>query len=149
MRNRATRIESPEVEAAIEETRRFLEPRVRDPSWKGDPLPARWKMNFALIEIERSSLPDFVKSIARSAILKAMHQGKRDSKPTRWYRYEAICAAAERLTPRYHLTRNEATKDKQSACGIVWQALRRLDVKMTEKRINEIVLNDPKRSPTC
>jgi hypothetical protein len=131
-----------EVEAAIEDTYRFLEPHVSRLAWAADPDRDAIKLLNAFEEIENSSLPKWVKLRVREPLVKAMR--KRHGKPKRRFRDFTIAAAANRLIARgYDATRNDATRHTQSASSIVRQALRRLGVTMKEKQINTIVLKYP------
>jgi hypothetical protein len=141
MRDPATRVD-PEVEVAVEETRRFLEPYVRSPCWRADVDRQMITLYDAQLLIEVSLLPKWVKDSVREPLFNAML--KRKAKPTRHYRNYNIHLAACPLVKRgYLLTRNEVTRDKQSAAAIIQKALARLGVRMSEKQINAIVLNPP------
>jgi hypothetical protein len=77
MRDPATCFD-PEVEAAIEETSRFLQSYVQDDAWKGASNitgPAA-DMDAAVYEIERSALPDWAKNLVVWACL---HQKKKSA----------------------------------------------------------------------
>ena len=144
MRDPATHID-PAVEAAIEETRRILECYVRFDYWKADPdsslSPDIWA---AIKEIAGSDLSDRTKNLAQQALFEQTK--KRESKPTRHYRDNALCVAAVNLLAQgYSLTRNEATRHTESASSIIRQALKRISPpeKMTEKRINEVLMKYP------
>jgi hypothetical protein len=70
-------------------------------------------------------------------------------KPTRSWRDNALCVAAHFLVADgYDLTRNEATRDQESAesaASIIRQALKRIsDRKLGEKRLNAILLKHRK-----
>jgi hypothetical protein len=141
MRDPATCFD-PEVEAAIEETSRFLQSYVQDDAWKGASNitgPAA-DMDAAVYEIERSALPDWAKNLVVWACL---HQKKkkRRGRPSQDYRNAALQWAAVRLVDRYGYkpTRNEATRHRESAASIIRQSLHRLGVRMQEKQINDIV----------
>jgi hypothetical protein len=141
MRDPATRID-PDVEAAVEETRRFLEPYVRSPTWAADPDGLASDMGAALEVIENcEALPDWVRLFA----WRAMHpQTKRRSKkPTRRFRNMALRMAAARLLARgYDWSRNDETRHVESASSIIHEALKRLGVKkMKEKQVTNIVLS--------
>lgn len=138
MRDPATRIDDPEVEAAIEETRQFLERDVSADLWAGDQDPRHGALLKAIAEIRGSSLSEKTKLLADDLFVKAMR--KRSKKPTRRWRDFALWVAAQRLVPRYRLSRNDETFHTQSATSIVQQALTRLGVTMTEKQLKDIVL---------
>ncbi len=147
MRDPTTRID-PEVEAAIEEARRFLEPCVSSPSWRADLDRQMITLYDAHIWIDAGSLPQWVKDCVREPLFRAML--KRKAKPTRRYRNHSIHLAACRLNKYgYHLTRNEEPRDKESAASIIRKALARLGVRMSEKQINAIVLNPPSTNLPC
>ena len=137
MRDPATRID-PEVEAAIEETRKFLERDVSADLWAGDRDPRHGDLLKAIAEIGSSSLSEKTKLLAGDLFVKAMR--KRSKKPTRQWRDVVLWVAAQRLVPRYHLSRNDETFHTESATSIVQQALARLGVTMTEKQLKDIVL---------
>ena len=139
MRDPATNID-PEVEAAIEETRALLEPRVNTRSWKRDHDSHAIRLRNALLEIERSPLSKWVKLCVRGPLLKAMKK-RRHGKPTLHFRDCSIAAVAIPLLEQgYDPTRNDETRYKESASSIIREALRRLGVTMAEKTINAIVL---------
>jgi hypothetical protein len=127
----------PEVEAAIEDTRQFLEPYVQSESWKADPAP---KGADALFKFEiQGKLEPAVESIVLSAL---REQLKRKTKPTRNYRDTAIQIAAARLVSQgYERSRNDEMRHTESASSIICQALRRLgEKKIKERTIKDIVL---------
>jgi hypothetical protein len=94
----------------------------------------------AIDEVEASNLPDWAKTWAIYALSRAAQTRKRKGKPTRRNRNEAIRSAAIKLVMRgYKPTRNDVTRDRDSASSIIHQALRRLGEKMSEKSINAIV----------
>jgi hypothetical protein len=140
MRDPATRID-PEVEAAIEETRRFLEEWVRNERWNADPPswsnPHYSDIGKARDEIERSNLSKKTKLLLDRVLVKELK--KRGNKPTRGCRDSILWLAAKRLEPRFLLSRNDATTHSESASSIIKQALDRLGVKMREKQIKDIV----------
>ena len=141
MRDPATRID-PDVEAAIEDTRRYLEGRVTRSNWKADPPPLAGDWRVA-IDVIRSSprLTQRQKLCVYDALFKAMR--KRSSKPTRNIRDIFLAIAAGRLAPRYRPSRNDETRDRESAGSIIREALKRLGVRMTERQIKDIVLKYP------
>jgi len=139
MRDPATNID-PEVEAAIEETRRLLEPRVNTRSWRGDHDSHAIELRNALLDIERSPLSERAKLCVRGPLLKAMKKRRR-GKPTLHFRDCSIAAVAIPLLEQgYDPTRNDETRYKESASSIIREALRRLGVTVAEKTINPIVL---------
>lgn len=143
MRDPATRIDDrkidPRVEVAIEQTRHFLEPRVRCDAWKADPDRNARLLFDAHLEIQCSSLPEWVKDAVSGPVAEAMK--KRSGKPTRRLRDLFLATAAARLIEKdFLLTRNDATRDSEFAGSIIQKALARLGVRMPEKTINEIVL---------
>jgi hypothetical protein len=138
MRDPAPRVD-PEIEAVIEETRRFLEGYVKDESWKADADVFACDNRAAIDEVEASNLPDWAKNFAVYALFQQTK--KRPRKPTRHYRNSALEKAAARLVSLgYKPTRNEATR-RDSASSIIAEALRRLHMKPSEKQINAIVRN--------
>jgi nicotinamidase-related amidase len=139
MRNPATNID-PAVEAAIEETRALLEPRVNTRSWKRDHDWHAIQLCNAFLEIEKSSLSKGAKLRVRGPLLEAMKKRRR-GKPTLHFRDSSISAVAIPLLEQgYDPTRNDETRYKESASSIIREALRRLGVTMEEKTINAIVL---------
>jgi len=139
MRDPATNID-PEVEAAIEETRALLEPRVNTRSWKRDHDSHAIRLRNALLEIERSPLSKGVKLRVRGPLLEAMKKRRRGA-PTLHFRDCSIAAVAIPLIEQgYDPTRNDETRYKESASSLIREALRRLGVTMEEKTINAIVL---------
>jgi hypothetical protein len=132
-----------EVEAAIEDTYQFLEPLVKSESWKGDP---DWHVRGtrALIKISiKDKLHPAVEALVTSALL--AQAKKQKNKPTRNHRDTWIQMAAGRLIARgYERSRNDSMRHTESASSIIHKALKRLGVKMKEKRITDIVLQfDP------
>jgi hypothetical protein len=139
MRDPATSVD-PEIEAAIEETRALLEPRVNTRSWSRDHDSQAIVLRNALLEIERGPLSKWVKPCVRGPLLKAMKKRRRGA-PTLHFRDCSIAAVAIPLLEQdYNPTRNDETRYKESASSIIREALRRLGVMMEEKRINAIVL---------
>jgi hypothetical protein len=127
------------VEAAIEETCRFLERYTQSESWKADPDGFASDMRATIEEVEGSDLPDGAKNLATWALYEQTKKRRR-GKPTRKYRNMAIQLAAMRLVTRgYRPTRNESTRGRASASSIVRQALDRLGETMAEKSINAVV----------
>jgi hypothetical protein len=142
MRDPATHID-PEVEAAIEETRQFLEPHVNTAFWAADPDPRLEDIFMAIEQIWSAPLPEKTKVLAREALLWEMQ--KRRKKPTRRYRDRFLCMAAQRLVPRYRLSRNDETIDTESASSIIQKALARLgETGLAEKQVKDIVLKKPR-----
>jgi hypothetical protein len=139
MRDPATIID-PAVEAAIEETRALLEPRVNTRLWKRDHDAHADRLRIVLLEIERSPLSKGVKLYVRGSLLEDMKKRRR-GKPTLHFRDASISAVAIPLLEQgYDPTRNDETRYKESASSIIREALRRLGVTMEEKTINAIVL---------
>jgi hypothetical protein len=130
-----------QVEADIEDTRRFLKRYVESESWKADPDGRASDMHATIEEVEASNLSDWAKDFAISALLEQSKK-RRARKPTRNYRDRAIREAASRLvmTQGYKLTRNDVTRHIASAASIIHQALNRLGEKLSEKSINAVVL---------
>jgi hypothetical protein len=130
-----------QVEADIEDTRRFLKDCVESETWKADPDGFAIDSRAAIDEVEASNLPDWAKNFAIVALWKKTKK-RRARKPTRRVRDRAIREAASRLvmTQRYKLTRNDVTRDRTSAASIIHQALNRLGEKLSEKSINAVVL---------
>jgi hypothetical protein len=127
----------PEVEAAIEETRLFLEPAVRSHLWKRDWERRQIDLMLALKYIAKN-LPPEVYQATREPLLKAAK--KRTHKPRLYFRDCMIAGAASRLIPRYLPSRNDETKHVEAASSIVCKALRRLGETTEEKTIKTIVL---------
>jgi len=126
------------AETAIEDTCRFLERHMQSESWMADPDIRASDMRATADEIEASNLPDYAKHYAIFAVLEATK--KRRGKPTRSHRDDAIRRVAIKLVMQgYKPTRNDVTRDKDSASSIICQALRRLGEKLSEKSINAIV----------
>ena len=130
-----------QVEADIEDTRRFLKGYVESETWKADPDGIAGDSRAAIAEVEVSNLPDWAKNLAILALWEQTKK-RRARKPTRRVRDDAIRKAASRLvmTQGYKLTRNDVTRDRASAASIVHQALNRLGEKLSEKSINAVVL---------
>jgi hypothetical protein len=127
-----------EVEADIEDTRRFLKGYMESESWKADSDGFAGDMRATIAEVEVSNMPDWAKTFARFALLQ--QTTKRRGKPKRSYRNMAIELAAMRLVVRgYMATRNEVTRDRDSVSSIIHQALQRLGEKMSEKSINAVI----------
>jgi hypothetical protein len=123
-------------EAAIEETRRLLEGYM---PFKPDPDGRACDMRATIDVVEGSDMPEWAKNLAIWALFQQTK--KRRGKPTMGGRDMAIQIAKRRLIARgYTPTRNDATRDRASASSIIHQALRRLGVRMEEKRINAVVL---------
>lgn len=138
MRDPARRVD-PEAERLIEETRRFLEPYVRGAAWAADPDDYACDVRAALEVIDNSNMPEWARNMAWVVMLP--RTGKRRGKPTRRYRDMALRMATERLTGRGYLrSRNEATRQWESAASIIAAALARLGERMTEKQVSAIVL---------
>lgn len=149
MRDPAVRIFDPEAEAAkkeallldvaIEETVRFLIPCMRHSYWKGEKFCTELWWLIGLEEIQKSSLPEWLKDHVCELMVKTRPR----KKPTRSYRDSRIVEAANRLKSYYgyELTRNDARRDVESASSIIREALRRLGVKMAESTIKEIIVN--------
>jgi hypothetical protein len=139
MRERIHRFE--QVEADIEDTRRFLKRYVESETWKADPNGFAGDSRVAIEEVEVSNLPDWAKDFAILALWEQTKK-RRARKPTRRVRDHAIREAASRLviTRGYKPTRNDVTRDAASAASIIHQALNRLGEKLSEKSINAIVL---------
>ena len=143
MRDPAVRIDL-EIKAAIEGTRQFLAPYVRNEYWKADPNPhvegARWLIKTTI----EGKFPPSLESVATSALLEQANN-KRKNKPTLNYRNEALQMAAGRLVSQgYDRSRNDEMRHKESASSIIHQALRRLGDETEEKTIKDIVLElDP------
>ena len=140
----------PKVEAVIEETRRFLEPRVRTGGWKADLGSHVGRQQAALFEIySNSSVPQWVKDEVSGPIVEAMKK-RHPGRPTRRFRDGLIAAAASRIVKQidengthYNPSRNDETHDKECAASIIQKALARLGVTMEEKEIKTIVLKTP------
>jgi hypothetical protein len=100
-----------QVEADIEDTRRFLKRYVESESWKADPDGRASDMHATIEEVEASNLSDWAKDFAISALLEQSKK-RRARKPTRNNRDRAIREAASRLvmTQGYKLTRNDVTR---------------------------------------
>jgi hypothetical protein len=129
-----------QVEADIEDTRRFLKGFMESESWKADPDGRASDMHATIAEVEASNLPGWAKVFAISALLKQTKK-RPARKPTRHERDVAIREAASRLviTRGYKPTRNDVTRDTASAASIIHQALNRLGEKLSEKSINAVV----------
>ena len=129
-----------QVEADIEDTRRFLKGYVESETWKADPdVRADW-MRGTIYEVETSNLPDWAKKFAIEALLPQTKKRGGKGKPKRSWRDDAILHAAYRLVTRgYKPTRNDVTRDRASAASIIYEALRRLGEKMSEKSINAVL----------
>jgi hypothetical protein len=126
------------TEAAIEETCRDLKSYTQSESWRADPDVFASSSRAAIDEVEESNLPDWAKNYAIVALLEQTK--KRRHKPTRSYRDHAIQNVAIKLVMQgYKPTRNDVTRDKDSASSIICQALRRLGENLSEKSINAIV----------
>ena len=133
------------TEAAIEETCRDLKSYTQSESWRADTDVFASSSRAAIDEVEESNLPDWAKNYAIVALLEQTK--KRRHKPTRSYRDHAIQNVAIKLVMQgYKPTRNDVTRDKDSASSIICQALRRLGEKLSEKSINAIVAKIPARS---
>jgi hypothetical protein len=133
------------VEADIEDTRRFLKGCMESETWKADPDGYASDMRATIAEVEVSNMPDWAKHYATFAVLEQTK--KRRGKPTRSHRDDAIRRVAIKLVMQgYKPTRNDVTRDKDSASSIICQALRRLGEKLSEKSINAIVAKIPARS---
>jgi hypothetical protein len=127
-----------EVEADIEDTCRFFKGYMQSKSWKADPDASASDNSAAIDEVKASNLPDWAKTFAVLALLEQAK--KRRGKPKRSFRNMAIELAAMRLVLRgYMATRNDETRDKDSASSIIHQALHRLGGKMSEKSINAVI----------
>jgi hypothetical protein len=145
MRDPATPIDL-DLEAAIEEMRRFLQPFVNMDYWNADPPDGGAPIWAAIKEIAFSDLSNRAKNLAQEALFEQTK--KRQSKPTRQYRDNALQVAAGILVVQgYNPTRNDETDHRESASSIIHQALRRLGVNMKEKHINAIVLKYPLPKP--
>jgi hypothetical protein len=135
--------EAAMIEAAIEDTRRFLGPYVRSEAWQADPPSNELMYDLREKIREVEAMDDLSAEWTKNFVIwKLLEQTKkRRRKPTRFYRDCAIREAAGRLVLQgYEPTRNEATQ-KDSASSIIWNALRRLgERRLTEKQINSIVL---------
>src|SRR5262249_54445758 len=129
------------VEADIEDTRRFLKGCMESESWKADPDGRPAFLRATIDEVEACNLPDWEKNVCIWALLEQMKK-RPARKPKRSFRDHAIREAASRLviTRGYKPTRNDATRDRDSAASIIHQALNRLGEKMSEKSINAIVM---------
>jgi hypothetical protein len=137
MRDPVSRIDP--AEAAIEDTCRFLKGYMQSETWKADPDGFACDSRAAIDEVKASNLPEWAKTFAVLALFEQTK--KRRGKPTRHYRNSALEKAAARLVMRgYKPTRNEATR-RDSASSIISEALRRLEVNISEKQINAIVRN--------
>jgi hypothetical protein len=133
------------AEAAIEDTRQFLERYMDSETWRADHDIFWADMHATADEIRLSNLPDYAKHYAIFAVLEQAK--KRRGKPTRSYRDHAIQSVAIKLVMQgYKPTRNDVTRDKDSASSIICQALRRLGEKLSEKSINAIVAKIPASS---
>jgi hypothetical protein len=130
-----------QVEANIEDTRRFLKGYVESETWKADPDGFASDSRVAIEEVEVSNLPDWAKNLAILALWEQTKK-RRARKPTRHIRDKAIREAASRLvmTQGYKLTRNDVTRERTSAASIIHQALNRLGEELSEKSINAVVL---------
>jgi hypothetical protein len=130
-----------QVEADIEDTRRFLKGYVESETWKADPDGFAGDSRVAIEEVEVSNLPDWAKNLAILALWEQTKR-RRSRKPTRRVRDRVIREAASRLvmTQGYKLTRNDVTRNTASAASIIQQALNRLGEKLSEKSINAVVL---------
>jgi hypothetical protein len=130
-----------QVEADIEDTRRFLKGYVESESWKADPDGIAVDSRVAIAEVKVSNLPDWAKNLAMLALWEQTKK-RRARKPTRRVRNGAIREAASRLVIArgYKPTRNDVTRDTASAASIIHQALNRLGEKLSEKSINAVVL---------
>ena len=128
------------IEADIDDTRRFLKGCMESETWKADPdVRADW-MRGTIYEVETSNLPDWAKKFAIEALLPQTKKRGGKGKPKRSWRDDAILHAAYRLVTRgYKPTRNDVTRDRASAASIIYEALRRLGEKMSEKSINAVV----------
>jgi hypothetical protein len=127
-----------DVEAAIEETRLFLEPAVRSRLWKGD-LERRQIDLLLTLKHTAETLPPRVYQAAREPLLKAAN--KRTHRPRLYFRDGMIAGAASQLIPRYLPSRNDATEHVEAASSIVCKALRQLgEMRPGEKTIKKIVL---------
>jgi hypothetical protein len=145
MRDPATRFD---VEAAIEDTRRFLEHYVQSESWKADSDNWHSPLRATAQEVKGSNLPDWAKTFARLALFEQMEKRRRPGKPKRNYRNIALGMAASRLVKQgYKPTRNDETRNRASAASIIHKALRRLGEKTTEKQINAVVLKYSSNNP--
>jgi hypothetical protein len=123
----------------IEETCRFLKGCMESESWRADPDGRAYDIHAAIDEVEASNLPDWAKTTAIFALLK-LTKKRPARKPTRRNRDNAIREAAIKLVMRgYKPTRNDVTRDRDSASSIIHQALRRLGEKMSEKSINAVM----------
>jgi hypothetical protein len=130
----------PETEAAIEETRRFLEEHINSSEWRAD-LPDHYDQALDAIEEilhDRCNLTEKTKFHVLSLLFEQLDKPG-SNKPTRQCRDNFLYLAAEKLESRYLTSRNEATGQTESQSSIIAQALRRLDVRMTEKTIAEII----------
>jgi hypothetical protein len=130
------------IEADIEDTRRFLKGCMESETWKADPDERAAWMRTTIYAVEASNLEDWAKTFAISALLKQTEK-RPARKPTRYERDHAIREAAWRLvvTRGYKPTRNDVTRDRDSASSIIHQALNRLgEKKLAEKSINGIVM---------
>ena len=126
------------AETAIEDTCRFLERHMQSESWMADPDIRASDMRATADEIEASNLPDYAKHYAIFAVLEQTK--KRRGKPTRSHRDDAIRRVAIKLVMQgYKPTRNDVTRDRASAASIIYEALRRLGEKMSEKSINAVL----------
>jgi hypothetical protein len=138
MRGPAPRTDS-QSDTAIADTYRFLERYMQSDSWKADPDGFACDNRAAIDEVEASKLPDWAKNFGISALLEQTK--KRRGKPTRRYRDVAIREAAMRLVSRgYKPTRNDVTRDRDSASSVICQALGHLGEKISEKSINAVVM---------
>jgi len=133
----------PDIEAHIEETRRFLEPHVRHREWAGDDDHSHtMRVVEALAYINKSDMPEEIRKLISACLYREI--GKRGSKPTRNYRNDALGEAAAQLYADhgYRPTRNDATRQKgqgETAATIIVKALKRLDETMTEKNVEAVI----------
>jgi hypothetical protein len=127
-----------EVEADIEDTRRFLQGYMEHEYWNADSDDRADWCRAAIDHVSISNMPDWAKKFAIEALLEQTK--KRRGKPKRSWRDRIIWDAAIRLVIRgYRLTRNDVTRDRASAASIIHHALNRLGEKMSEKSINAVV----------
>src|SRR5271169_3304617 len=131
MRDPGSRVE-PQSEAAIEDTCRFLKDYMESESWKADPDGFAADMRATVGVVAASNMPKWAKNFAIWALLEQTKK-RRARKPTRHVRNDAIRQAAFRLVTRgYKPTRNDVTRDRDSAASIIHQALNRLGEKLSE-----------------
>jgi hypothetical protein len=148
MRDPVSRADPKPDDAAIEDTRRFLEHYMQSEPTKADSnRDPRWFDSEAAIdEVEASNLPDWAKNLAILALLEQTKK-KRRGRPKQSARDHAIQSAAIKLVMGgYKPTRNDATFDRASASSIICEALQLLDEKLSEKSINAIVAKIPASS---